>query len=367
MTDLSSIISMASAMLERGDFFAALALVGSSNDPHAAAIKGIALAQMGDYEESLINLRSAADAFAKNTESIWLAKVRGAIAEVLLAERHFDAALEELNPDALTAVGDLQSAEYIAIQRARLLNLLNRQAEAGLLLMDLKKNPYSVLAEAELKALNGEFIAAAGLLRSFRSDNPLFQREILFFIRELERPEFSITQDGITRQLTLINFESLNKPVINLVSASYLHIDLLGRPTTAELLTALSEGPVSTTSIFGRSNESLENRLRVEISRIRADLGVAVDATAEGYVMRQVPLVTGPYLAIEALMTDGAAWSANSLALIFGKSRRTIQRSLAEAENTVIARSGRYVSYSLLDRRCTRASQLMVLAGRRNL
>jgi hypothetical protein len=87
------------------------------------------------------------------------------------------------------------------------------------------------------------------------------------------------------------------------------------------------------------ADESLRARLRVEIGRLRTELGSLADITAtrQGFMlkpngMNEVAVLAQPveekHAAILALLADGEAWSSSSIALALGTSQRTVQRAL---------------------------------------
>jgi len=90
-------------------------------------------------------------------------------------------------------------------------------------------------------------------------------------------------------------------------------------------------------------DETHRARLRVEIGRLRRLVAplATIEATARGFalvprvrreVVVLVPPIDGEQASLQALLTDGAAWSTSALALALGASQRTVQRALAELE-----------------------------------
>ena len=86
-----------------------------------------------------------------------------------------------------------------------------------------------------------------------------------------------------------------------------------------------------------RVNDSMRARLRVEIGRLRKELGelATVEATADGFRLRAervavlLPPGEGEASQVLALLRSGGAWSTSAIAASVGLSQRAIQRSLA--------------------------------------
>jgi hypothetical protein len=99
-----------------------------------------------------------------------------------------------------------------------------------------------------------------------------------------------------------------------------------------------------------RPDETHRARLRVEIGRLRALLKplASIEATPRGFALRPAegrdvvlltPPIEGEQAALQALLSDGAAWSTSALALAVGASQRTVQRALAELEQAGCVRA----------------------------
>ncbi len=99
-----------------------------------------------------------------------------------------------------------------------------------------------------------------------------------------------------------------------------------------------------------RPDETHRARLRVEIGRLRALAKpmARVEATANGFrlvphtphgVVLLLPPIEGEAASMQALLSDGAAWSTSALALALGESQRTVQRALAALQATAQVRS----------------------------
>ena len=86
-------------------------------------------------------------------------------------------------------------------------------------------------------------------------------------------------------------------------------------------------------------DESHRARLRVEMTRLRAELRAlaGVSATSLGFALvphraREVVVLAPPvedeHATVLALLADGESWSSSALALALGASQRTVQRAL---------------------------------------
>src|SRR6185369_4874150 len=83
---MDSLITAAGLALAAGDPLGALKRVALRNDPPALALRGIAMAQLGDFERARMLLRGAARGFG-HREPLSAARCQVAEAEVALAAR----------------------------------------------------------------------------------------------------------------------------------------------------------------------------------------------------------------------------------------------------------------------------------------
>src|SRR3954467_6879526 len=137
---MDSLVTAAARALRAGDPLGALKRVALRDDPHALALRGIALAQLGELSKAKLLLRRAARAFGPK-ESVARARCVTAEAEVALASRDLTWPGRALE-DALrtfTAHGDRDNALYARVLQTRRLLLLGRvtEAELGLTKLDL--------------------------------------------------------------------------------------------------------------------------------------------------------------------------------------------------------------------------------------
>src|SRR5579859_4303340 len=150
---MDSLIAAAARALAAGDSLGALKRVALRDDPPALALRGIAMAQLGEYPRARELLRSAARAFGAHEE---LARARCVVAEaeVALAMRDFAGSPRSLvaASDTLAAHGDSANAlqaRLIALRRLLLIGRLD-EAAAALARVDAQAMPPSLKALAEL-------------------------------------------------------------------------------------------------------------------------------------------------------------------------------------------------------------------------
>jgi hypothetical protein len=100
-----------------------------------------------------------------------------------------------------------------------------------------------------------------------------------------------------------------------------------------------------------RADESYRARLRVEVGRLRRELGnlAGVRATRRGFALaprraREIVVLAPPVedenAAVLACLADGESWSSSALALALGTGQRTMQRALE-----ALAAAGRVQSF----------------------
>src|SRR4029434_7651625 len=104
---MDSFVTSAARLLAAGDPLSALKRVALRDDPPALALRGIAMAQLGDYERARKLLRRAARAFGPR-ERLAQARCQVAEAEVALAARDLTRRTHKLAAVARTldALGD---------------------------------------------------------------------------------------------------------------------------------------------------------------------------------------------------------------------------------------------------------------------
>jgi hypothetical protein len=369
---MDSLIAAAARALAAGDALGALKRVALRDDPPALALRGIAMAQLGEHPRARALLRRAARGFGTHEE---LARARCVVAEaeVALAMRDFAGSPRSLvlASDTLEAHGDRANAlqaRLIAVRRLLLLGRLD-EASAALARVDARGMPPSLAAVAELAAaelaLRSLRIGPArdALSRAHeaadRARVPALLAEVVEVRAALDRPAARRRSAGGEQALRLDEVAALLASGVLVVDAcrrglraGAKWLPLARRPVLFALALALAEawpGDVDRESLiaraFGahRSNETHRARLRVEIGRLRALLAkmAGIEATPRGFVLKPrgardvvvlAPPIDGDQASLVALLSDGAAWSTSALALALGASQRTVQRALAELE-----------------------------------
>jgi hypothetical protein len=150
---MDSLITAAARALAAGDPLGALKRVALRDDPPALALRGIAMAQLGDLVRAKALVRSAARAFGKK-EPVARAKCVVAEADIALASRDLDWSTESLDSARATLEehGDhvnAAHARYLEIRRLLLIGRLD-EAERTLALLDPARLPAAFGAIHEL-------------------------------------------------------------------------------------------------------------------------------------------------------------------------------------------------------------------------
>ena len=365
---MDSLIAAAALALAAGDPLGALNRVALREDAPALALRGIAMAQLGDLARARLLLRSAARGFGPR-EAVARARCVVAEAEVALAAR--DLGWPEKALDAAAATLDAQDdrlnaaqARALAIRRLLLIGRLD-EAEQRLAALDPAPFPPALRAIHEL-AVAGIALrrlrtapARAALIEAERaarqSGIPALIAEVETAARVLESPAARLIARGAERPLRLDEVEALLATEALIVDACR-HVvrqrgkivPLARRPVLFALARALAEawpGDVARRVLLARAfgarheDESHRARLRVEIGRLRAALkGVAtVSATGSGFVLaplgaHEIVVLARPvevlHAAVLAFLADGESWSSSALALALDWSQRKVQRAL---------------------------------------
>ncbi len=366
---MDSLITAAAHALAAGDPLGALRRVALRDDAPALALRGIAMAQLGDLVRAKALLRSAARAFSPR-EAVARARCLVAEAEIALASRDLSWPVKSLEAARATleAHGDRLNAahaRYLEIRRLLLISRLD-EAEHMLAQLDLTNLPPALKAVHELVAAGialrriqtkvaRDALARARLAAS-QADIPALMAEVESASLALNRPAARLIVSGVERTLLLEDVEALQASeelfVIDacryVVRAGGKAASLAGRPVLFELARALGEawpGDVPRDVLLARAfgaklaDESHRARLRVEIGRLRGMLRTlaTVSATKSGFLLapchaRKVVVLARPveveHGAVLAFLTDGESWSSSALALALGTSQRTVQRAL---------------------------------------
>lgn len=378
---MDSLITAAARALAAGDPLAALKRVALREDASALALRGVAMAQLGDLERARDLLRRAARAFGQR-EPVARARCVLAEAEIALVTREIGNSFQTLGPvrALLDARGDKANAAHAAYLEARYLLLVGKldEAERSLASLDAALLPPASLA--------GHALVRAGIaMRRIRarpareaigearraaqaSAIPAQMAEVERAAQLLDAPAARLFSGGRERMIRLDEVEALfasDKMVVdacrNVVRAGSTIVPLQGRPVLFALCKKLAEvfpGEASREALLSSAfhardaDESHRARLRVEIGRLRRILQplAGVGATGRGFVLapraKRVavlsPPVDGDHAEVLALLGDGEAWSSSALAQALGVSSRTVQRALeALAERGKVESFGR--------------------------
>jgi hypothetical protein len=376
---MDALIAAAARALAGGDALGALNRVALRDDPPALALRGIALAQLGEYPRARELLRRAARGFGAH-EAMARARCVVAEAEVALAMRDLHGSPRSLAAASVTleARGDRANALQARLIATRRLLLLGRldQAADGLARLDMRGAPPLLIAVAELTAAELALRslrtgpAHAALIRARNAANgagvPALIAEVAQASTALDRPAARRRADGVEKTLRLNEVAALMESGALIVDAcrhglrrGATWLPLARRPVLFALLRALAEsspGDVDREALIAhafrtrRPDETHRARLRVELGRLRALIkGLAqIEATARGFVLTPrdgravvvlVPPIDGDQASLVALLSDGSAWSTSALALALDASQRTIQRALVELEDAGRVRS----------------------------
>jgi hypothetical protein len=365
---MDSLITAAARALARGDLLGALKRVALRDDAPALALRGIAMAQLGDLVRAKDLLRRAARAFGPK-EAVARARCVVAEAEIALVSRDLGWPAKTLDAARATleAHGDRVNAAHARNLQVRRLLLLGRldEAERALAAFDSAPLPPASRAAREL-AIGGIAIrrlqtkaARAALMRAGRAareaDIPALTAEVESAALVLNTPAARLIARGEERPLLLEEVEALLASGALIVDAcrrvvrnAGMVVSLATRPVLFALARALGEawpGDVPRSTLVARAfrakhaDESHRARLRVEVGRLRVELRTLADvsATKRGFALaprraREVVVLAPPvdeqHAAVLAFLADGESWSSSALALALGASPRTVQRAL---------------------------------------
>ena len=377
---MDSLVGSAARFLAAGDPLGALKRVALRDDPPALALRGIAMAQLGDYARARRLLRRAAHSFGAR-ERLSQARCQVAEAEVALAARDLTRPTHTLDAavETLDALGDRTNALQARLVRARHQLLVGEleAAEKTLAAVDVSaftSPPLAARAEltrAEL-ALRRVRAAEAGAALD-RAQAAAAVAGIPALVAEIERvrlacsaPSARLIRAGAVRVVRLSEVEALfasGDLVVDgcqrVVRGPARSVPLAGRPVLFALVAALAEAwpaDVPRDLLIQRAfesriaNESHRARLRVELGRLRAVLRplARIEATTRGFALAPTkapavvvigPPVDGPAGAILALLEGGESWSTSALARALRSSQRTVQRTLRQLDEAAAVRA----------------------------
>ena len=371
---MDSLITAAAHALAAGDPLGALNRVALRDDAPALALRGIAMAQLGDLDRAKVLLRSAARAFGPK-EAVARARCVVAEAEIALVSRDLGWPAKALDAARVTLEqhGDLVNAAHARYLEVRRLLLIGRLDEAERVLADLDPTPFPpasraahelVVAGIAMRRLRTK-TARAALARAesaaCHAGIPALTAEVESASVVLNTPAARLIAGGEERLLRLDEVEALlaSKALVvdacrHVVRDARTVVSLARRPVLFALARALAEAwpaDVPRATLVARAfrgkhaDELHRARLRVEMGRLRSMLRTLaeVSATKQGFGLvprgaREVVVLARPVeqenAAVLAFLADGESWSSSALALGLGASQRTVQRALDELAAT---------------------------------
>jgi hypothetical protein len=377
---MDSLIIAAARALAAGDPLGALKRVALRDDAPALALRGIAMAQLGDLVRAKALLRRAARAFGPK-EAVARARCIVAEAEIALVSRDlgFPAKTLDAARATLDALGDRLNAAHARYLEVRRLLLIGRLDEAERILAHLDPAPFPpasrtshelVIAGIAMRRLRAT-VARAALARAEGAARaaqiPALTAEVENATRVLNTPAAQAIRGGEARLLLLDEIETLlaSKALIvdavrHVVRTERTVVSLARRPVLFAIARTLSEAwpeGVSRETLVVRAfgsrftDESHRARLRVEVARLRRVLRAVADvsATKLGFTLRPhgardvvvlARVADDDHADVLAFLTDGESWSSSALALALGRSQRTVQRAL-----DALAASGKIQSF----------------------
>jgi hypothetical protein len=365
---MDSLITAAARALAAGDPLGALKRVALRDDAPALALRGIAMAQLGDLARAKALLRSAARAFGPK-EAVARARCVVAEAEIALVSRDLGWPAKALDSARATLEehGDRLNAAHARYLEVRRLLLIGRLDEAERTLAKLDPAPFPpaskvahelVVAGIAMRRLRTR-AARTALARARRAARhariPALTAEVESASLVLNTPAARQIASGEERLLLLEEVEVLlaSKALVvdgcrHVVRDPHTVISLIRRPVLFALARVLGEawpGDVPRDLLLARAfgaklaDESHRARLRVEVGRLRRVLRplASVSATKRGFALtprcaREVVVLARPvdeeHAAVLAFLADGESWSSSALAFALGTSQRTVQRAL---------------------------------------
>jgi hypothetical protein len=367
---MDSLIAVAARALASGDALSALNYIALRDDPPALALRGIAMAQLGDLPRAKLLLRRAARAFGPR-EAAARARCVVAEAEIALVSRDLGWPAKPLASAhaVLERHGDRANAAHARYLAIRHLLLIGRLDQAERLIEDFDPAPLPTTSRAAYELTIAGIAIRRLQIKAARSALKKAERqaheahitsltaEVENAARLLDTPAARLIARGKERLLLLEEVEALlaSKTLVvdacqRVVCHTGKSISLETRPVLFALARALAEafpGDVSRAALLARAfgakhaDESHRARLRVEIGRLRKTLRdvAGIDATKDGFALvlrhaRSVAVLAPPtdeaHASVLALLADGEAWSSSALALALGVNQRTVQRALDE-------------------------------------
>lgn len=377
---MDSLITAAARALASGDPVGALKRIALREDASALALRGIAMAQLGDFARARTLLKAAGRAFHPR-EAVARARCVVAEAEIALVSRDLS-----WSPDALAtarasllAHDDQVNAAHAATLSARRLLLVGEVDAAAEALAELVPERLPPAARAAHQLVTAGIAvrrldiavaraAFAGALAAARQARiPSLVAEIGIAARVMVEPVARLAGRQDAGLLTLAGVAEVLASGTLVVDATRSVVRRAGtvvplatRPVLFTLVRALAEAwpddvhraRLIAAAFRGKeADESHRARLRVEIGRLRAELDglAAISATPRGYSIQPrdgtaiavlAPPVEDRHAGVLALLADGEAWASSALAIALSTSTRTVQRALEQ-----LAQEGKVQSF----------------------
>jgi len=363
---MDSLITAAARALSAGDPLGALKRIALRDDAAALALRGIAMAQLGDLVRARALVRRAAHAFGSK-EVVARARCVVAEAEIALVSRDLGWPAKALPAARATLEehGDRVNAAHARYLEVRRLLLIGCLDEAERTLAELDPTPFPpasrsahelVVAGIAMRRLRTKAARAAlarAELAARHAGIPALTAEVEKASLVLNTPAARLIAGGEQRLLMLDEVEALlaSKALVvdaccHVVRDASTAVPLARRPVLFALARALGEAwpedvprDMLLVRAFGAklADESHRARLRVEIARLRTMLRplAAIGATKRGFALaprgaREVVVLARPveekHAAVLAFLADGESWSSSALALAVRSSQRTVQR-----------------------------------------
>jgi DNA-binding transcriptional ArsR family regulator len=365
---MDSLITAAARALAAGDPLGALKRVALREDAPALALRGIAMAQLGDLGRAKALVRRAARAFGPH-EAVARARCIVAEAEIALVSRDLGWPAKALETACATleAHGDQPNAAQARHLEIRRLLLIGRLDEAERKLAELDPASFRPAARAA-----HELVVAGIAMRRLRTATaraalaraghaarqagiPALTAEVESASLVLATPAARLIARGEERPLLLEDVEAIlaSKALIvdacrHVVRDARTVVSLASRPVLFALARALGEAwpadvPRGTLVACAfrakQADESHRARLRVEVGRLRVELRMlaGVSATKRGFALVphhacEIVVLAQPveerHGAVLAFLADGESCSTSALALALGASQRTVLRAL---------------------------------------
>ena len=376
---MDSLITAAARALAAGDRLGALKRVALRNDAPALAMRGIIMAQLGELDRAKVLLRGAARAFGPR-EVLARARCVVAEAEIALVSRDLSQSSKAIENAAatLTAHGDHINAAHagnLMVRRLVLIGCID-EAERRLEGFDPAPLPPAWRAAHELvvagiairrldtRTAQTAFARARNAARA--AGIPALAAEVDNAAQVMDLPAARRIACGRETPLRLADVERLLASGVlvvdacrNVVRKDGKLLSLATRPVLFALAREIAEawpadvsrGKLVKRAFGGReADESHRARLRVEIGRLRAELGDLADivATERGFALMPngsadvailAPPVDEKHSTILALLGDGESWSTSAISIALATSPRTVQRALVQLSEAGKVRS----------------------------